>query len=161
MHLSFNILLTFSDKYKGFIYAQTMWELSVCSNVYVHIINNLLTSFARSVPSEETVYGKVFAFGFLPCIDFALSYLAMSVQKPQANTFPYRPRTWLISCYVLFVDWNLAVHYTPQYIVFPEFHMTTWSCWSSVVVRKERLRLKNLLFMSNPVFQQYDGDDVK
>ncbi len=42
-----------------------------------HIINPLLTSFARSV--RESI-----AFGF-------------SVRKTSGNTFPYRPRTRLIS----------------------------------------------------------------
>ncbi len=48
-----------------------------------HIINPLLTSFARSV--RESM-----AFGFYP-------FVARSVRKTSGNTFPYRPRTRLIN----------------------------------------------------------------
>ena len=53
-----------------------------------HIINSLLTSFVRSV--RESICPRFFPHR--PC-----SFVARSLQKPQANTFPYRPYTRLIS----------------------------------------------------------------
>ena len=53
-----------------------------------HIINSLLTSFARSV--RESI-----AFGFY--LHRPRSCVARSVRKTSGNTFPYRPRTRLIS----------------------------------------------------------------
>ena len=58
-----------------------------------HIINPLLTSFARSV--RESI-----AFGFIA----QTSLLRRSVcTKTSGNTFPYRPRTRLISPYYIFI----------------------------------------------------------
>ena len=48
-----------------------------------HIINGLLTSFC-----SVCIYGKVFAFGLSALRP--RSFVARSVRKPQANTFPYR-----------------------------------------------------------------------
>ena len=53
-----------------------------------HIINSLLTSFVRSV--RESICPRL-------CSHKPRSFVARSARKPQANTFPYRPRTRLMS----------------------------------------------------------------
>ncbi len=58
-----------------------------------HIINPLLTSFARSVG------GKYCRLRFL--LHRPRFFVARSVRKTSGNTFPYRPRTRLISPYYI------------------------------------------------------------
>ena len=67
-----------------------------------HIINVLLTSFARSV--RESI--SLRPFSHIP-----RSFVSRAVRKPQANTFSYRPRTRLISLYIRIISLGWFVYW--------------------------------------------------